>query len=101
MFSKAANRGSGGGISGARCSSALQGSARFGDSSVGVRRCRQGVRRAVTVAMWVLFVFRAGKAAVSASDPQQRARRAERQARFDAGLPAGPGQVPHATSLAG
>ncbi|KAK9840595.1 hypothetical protein WJX81_004184 [Elliptochloris bilobata] len=33
-----------------------------------------------------------GKAAVSASNPHERARRVERQARFDAGLPTGPSQ---------
>ena len=35
----------------------------------------------------------AGKAAVSASNPQEHAKRAERQARFDAGASAATSQV--------
>ena len=41
----------------------------------------------------VCCVHLAGKAAVSASNPQEHARRAERQARFDAGASAAPSQV--------
>lgn len=43
----------------------------------------------------------AGKAAVSASNPQEQARRVERQARFDAGTSAAPSQVLRRMSYTG